>query len=96
MSTEDFIPQLFCRREDGLQAAKKDKRANPYPGQLVTLAISFTIKGVSLLAQQLEIALPRKNQLDKFWISLTRLTTRLRINHQRIQNPNVKLTERIY
>ena len=46
MPAEDFILELFCRIDDALQAVEKDKRANLYPSELVTLAILFAIKGV--------------------------------------------------
>ena len=46
MPVEDFILELFCRIDDALQDVEKDKRANLYPSELVTLAILFAIKGV--------------------------------------------------
>ena len=46
MTVEDFITELFCRIDDALRGVEKDKRANLYPSELVTLAVLFAIKGV--------------------------------------------------
>jgi hypothetical protein len=46
MTAEDFITELFCRIDDVMQDVEKDKRTNFYPSEVVTLAITFAIKGV--------------------------------------------------
>ena len=64
MTTEEFILALFCRIEEGLRDVEKDKRANLYPSELVTLAILFALKAgrqksfLQMGKQQLEISLP--------------------------------------
>ena len=46
MTTEDFIIELFCRIDDQMKGISKHPQANLYPGEIVTLAILFAIKGV--------------------------------------------------
>lgn len=46
MSTVDFITELFCRVDDAMTDVPKHSQANLHPGEIVTLAILFSIKGV--------------------------------------------------
>ncbi len=46
MSTEEFIIDLFCRVDDTMRAVPKHPQAVLYPGELVTLALLFALKGV--------------------------------------------------
>jgi hypothetical protein len=46
MSTTDFITQLFCRVDDAMHDVAKHSQATLYPGEVVTLAMLFCIKGV--------------------------------------------------
>lgn len=45
MTTHDFIVQLFCRIDDVLADVPKHPRASLYPGEIVTLAVLFALKG---------------------------------------------------
>jgi hypothetical protein len=46
MSTVDFITELFCRVDDAMDDVAKHSQASLYPGEIVTLALLFAIKGV--------------------------------------------------
>ena|SRR5438552_376793 len=46
LSTEDFITELFVRIDEQMIDVRKDPRANLWPGEIVTLALLFAIKGV--------------------------------------------------
>ncbi len=46
MSTEDFIIELFWRVDAVLGAVPKHSQASLYPGEVVTLALLFALKGV--------------------------------------------------
>lgn len=47
MSSLDFIIELFCRVDEQRSHLPKHPQANLYPGEIVTLAILRSIKGVS-------------------------------------------------
>src|SRR5207237_10234643 len=46
LSTEDFITELFVRIDEQMVGVRKDPRAKLWPGEVVTLALLFAIKGV--------------------------------------------------
>jgi hypothetical protein len=46
LSTEDFITELFVRVDEKMIGVLKDPRAHLWPGEVVTLALLFAIKGV--------------------------------------------------
>lgn len=46
MCTEDFITALFCRVDDRMRDVAKHPQASLSPGEIVTLALLFAIKGV--------------------------------------------------
>jgi hypothetical protein len=46
MTIEDLIIELFCRVDDQMPDAPKHPQASPYPGEVVTLALLFALKGV--------------------------------------------------
>lgn len=46
MTTEDFIPELFCRIDDDMEGIEKHTQANLYASEVVTIAILFALKGV--------------------------------------------------
>lgn len=46
LSTEDFITQLFVRVDQKMLDVPKDPRAKLWPGEVVTLALLFAVKGV--------------------------------------------------
>lgn len=46
MNTESFITELFIRVDDQMQDVKKHSQSNLYPGEITTLALLFSIKGV--------------------------------------------------
>ena len=46
MCTEDFITELFCRIDQQMRDVPKHPQAALYPGEVVTLALLFAIKGV--------------------------------------------------
>ena len=43
--TEDFITELFCRVDAAMAGVGKHPQANLWPGEVVTLAILYAIKG---------------------------------------------------
>jgi hypothetical protein len=45
MPTEDFIIELFCRVDDKMLEVTKHSQAALYPGEVVTLALLFALKG---------------------------------------------------
>jgi hypothetical protein len=45
LSTEDFITELFVRVDEAMRGLPKDPRAKLWPGEVVTLALLFAIKG---------------------------------------------------
>src|SRR6185295_10844573 len=50
MTTTDFITELFCRVDDAMKevaSIRKHSQAKLYPGEVVTLAMLFALKGVS-------------------------------------------------
>jgi hypothetical protein len=47
MTTNDFITELFCRVDDAMREVTKHSQAKLYPGEVVTLAMLFALKGVS-------------------------------------------------
>ena len=47
MNTEDFIIALFCRIDDAMAGVRKHSQARLSPGEVVTLAVLFAIKGVT-------------------------------------------------
>lgn len=47
MTTIDFITELFCRVDDSMHDVHKHPQAKLYPGEIVTLALLFCLKGVS-------------------------------------------------
>jgi len=47
MTTQDFITELFCRVDDAMKEVAKHNQAKLYPGEVVTLAMLFALKGVS-------------------------------------------------
>ncbi|MCA1705360.1 MAG: transposase [Actinobacteria bacterium] len=46
MCTEDFIIALFCRIDEKMRDVSKHPQSALYPGEIVTLALLFAIKGV--------------------------------------------------
>lgn len=46
MTTTDFITELFCTVDDKMLDVPKHNQASLYPGEIVTLALLFAIKGV--------------------------------------------------
>jgi hypothetical protein len=46
VSTIDFITELFCRVDDAMRDVPRHSQANLYPGEIVTLALLFVLKGV--------------------------------------------------
>ena len=46
MTTSDFVVELFCGIDDKMSDAPKHSQASLYPGEVVTLAFMFAIKGV--------------------------------------------------
>lgn len=46
MTTIDFITELFCRIDDAMPDARKHIQGKLYPGEVVTIAILFALKGV--------------------------------------------------
>src|SRR5438067_8833778 len=46
LSTEVFITELFGRVDDRMREVPKHPQANLWPGEVVTLAILFALKGV--------------------------------------------------
>jgi hypothetical protein len=46
MTTEDFIVELFVRVDEKMAGVPKHPQANLWPGEVVTLALLFAIKGV--------------------------------------------------
>jgi hypothetical protein len=45
LSTEDFIIELFVRVDAKMSPVAKDPRCKLWPGEIVTLALLFAIKG---------------------------------------------------
>jgi iron complex outermembrane receptor protein len=50
MATQAFAIALFCGVDDALQGVRKHPQAKLYPGELVTLALLFVLKGVGTRA----------------------------------------------
>ena len=46
MSTEDFITDLFVRVDEKMADVPKHPQANLWPGEVVTPALLFAVKGV--------------------------------------------------
>ena len=46
MSTEDFIVELFVRVDERMAGVTKHPQAGLWPGEMVTLALLFAVKGV--------------------------------------------------
>lgn len=46
MCTEDFIIELFCRIDEKMRDVPKHTQAALHPGEIVTLALLFAVKGV--------------------------------------------------
>ncbi len=46
MSTEDFITELFVRVDEKMAGVAKHPQARLWPGEVVTLAVLFAVKGV--------------------------------------------------
>src|SRR3954471_11654213 len=46
LSTEDFITELFVRVDENMAGVAKHPQANLWPGEVVTLALRFAVKGV--------------------------------------------------
>ena len=46
MSTEEFITELFVRVDEKMAGVSKHPLANLWPGEVVTLALLFAVKGV--------------------------------------------------
>jgi hypothetical protein len=46
MAIQDFITELFCRVDDAMTDVPKHSQASLHPGEVVTLALLFAIKGV--------------------------------------------------
>jgi hypothetical protein len=46
MCTEEFITELFCRIDDRMKDVPKHPQAKLHPGEIVTLAMLFALKGV--------------------------------------------------
>ncbi len=46
MTTEDSITNLFYRVDEALRAVAKRVQAGLHPGEVVTLALLFALKGV--------------------------------------------------
>ena len=53
MCTEDFIIALFCRIDEKMRDVPKHPQAALHPGEIVTLALLFAIKGVGNRAKPL-------------------------------------------
>jgi hypothetical protein len=47
MTTTDFIIELFCRVDDQMKDIEKHSQAKLYPGEIVTLALLFALKGTT-------------------------------------------------
>jgi len=47
LSTVDFITELFCRIDEKMSLIDKHKQASLWPGEIVTLAMLFVLKGSS-------------------------------------------------
>lgn len=45
MTTEEFITELFCRVDDAMRDVPKHSQSKLFPGEIVTLALLFAIKG---------------------------------------------------
>jgi hypothetical protein len=45
VTTQEFIIELFCRVDDTMAGVKKHPQATLYPGEIVTLACLFALKG---------------------------------------------------
>ena len=48
MTTTDFIIDLFCRVDEQMKDVAKHPQAKLYPGEVVTLALLFALKGSTL------------------------------------------------
>jgi hypothetical protein len=48
MTTTDFIIELFCRVDEQMQDVSKHPQAKLFPGEVVTLALLFALKGTTL------------------------------------------------
>ncbi len=45
LRTEDFITELFCRIDDAMAGVPKHPQARLWPGEVVTLAVLFALRG---------------------------------------------------
>ena len=45
MTTEDIIIHIFCSVDDEMSEVKKVSQADLYPSEVVTIGISFALKG---------------------------------------------------
>jgi hypothetical protein len=50
LSTEDLITELFVRVDEKMSEVHKDPRCKLWPGEIVTVGLLFSIKGVGCRA----------------------------------------------
>ena len=85
VTTEDFIIELYCRVDDRMRDVPQHSQALLHPGELVTLAFMFAIKGVGNRAfdrwlrrdfRHLFPALPERTRLFRLFKTHAALTER--------------------
>lgn len=85
MTTTDFITELFCMVDDKMLDVPKHSQASLHPGEVVTLALLFAIKGVGNRAFYRWIkrdhlsefpALPERTRLFRLFSAHKEWTTR--------------------
>lgn len=84
MTTKDFIIELFYRIDEQLTEVGKHPQAKLYPGEVVTIAVLFALKGVGnrafyrwLQRDYLDLfpALPERTRLFRLFFKHQQLTT---------------------
>jgi hypothetical protein len=87
VTTEDFIIELFFRIDEQLKNVEKHPQAKLAPGEVVTIALLFALKGVGnrafyrwLKRDYLTLfpALPGRTRLFRLFLSHITLTARLK------------------
>ena len=73
LSTEDFIIELFVRVDQKMLDVLKDPRAHLWPGELVTLALLFAIKGVNGVFFGSDFITVTKADGDCLWRPVTKI-----------------------
>ena len=89
MTTQDFIIELFYRVDEELKNVEKHPQAKLYPGEVVTIAFLFCLKGVGNRAfyrwlerdyRSLFPHLPERTRLFRLFLRHQDLTARFLAN----------------